>query len=84
MQSDNTELIDKIRHAIAEVLQVSLDEITSEITFGDIPQWDSMGHMEVMLALEERFGVAVNADTIGELVSLEKIVEHISKAENGK
>lgn len=82
MQSENNELIDKIRSVIAEVLQVNLDEITQDITFGDIPQWDSMGHMEVLLALEERFGVVVNADTIGELVSLVKIVEHIAQNKN--
>ncbi|MEK6256766.1 MAG: acyl carrier protein [Chloroflexota bacterium] len=82
MQPENKELIDNVRQAIAEVLEVNIDEITPEITFGDIPQWDSMGHMEVMLALEQRFGVAVNADTIGELVSLAKIVEHIAKNDN--
>ena len=82
MHTTNTELLEKVRIVIAEVLQVSIEEITSETTFGDIPQWDSMGHMEVMLALEEDFGVAVTADTIGELVSLPVIVEHIAQNEN--
>ena len=82
MQPENKALIDKVRNVNAEVLQANIEEITSETTFGDIPQWDSMGHMEVMLALEERFGVAVNADTIGELVSLAKIVERITQDEN--
>lgn len=80
MDTSKTELLDKIRKVIAEVLNVSLEEIVPGFSFGDIPQWDSMGHMEVMLALEEGFGVAVNADTIGELVSLPIIVEHISKS----
>ena len=84
MQPENKQLIDNVRNAIAEVLQVNLEEITPQITFGDIPQWDSMGHMEVMLALEQRFGVPVNADTIGELVSFEKIVEHIAQSDNAK
>ena len=82
METTNTELRDKVRNVIAEVLRVPLEEIAPEITFGDIPQWDSMGHMEVMLALEESFGVAVNADTIGELVNLPVIVKHITQNEN--
>ena len=82
MDTSKTELLDKVRNMIAEVLEVPLEEIGTGITFGDIPQWDSMGHMEVMLALEEGFGVAVNAYTIGELVNLKVIVEHIAQNEH--
>lgn len=82
MQPKNKELFDKVSTVIAEVLKINIDEITPETTFGDFPQWDSMGHMEVMLVLEERFGVAVNADSISELVSLTKIIENIAQNEN--
>lgn len=82
MQNVNIELLDKIRIVIAEVLQVSQDEIPPDITFGDIPQWDSLGHMEILLALEESFAVAVTAETISDLISLPLIVEHIAKNEN--
>lgn len=82
MQNINTELLDKIRTVIAEVLQVSIDEITPDITFGDIPQWDSLGHMEILLALEESFAIAVTAETISDLVSLPMIVEHIATNQN--
>lgn len=82
MQNVNIELLDKIRIVIAEVLQVSEDEIPPDITFGDIPQWDSLGHMEILLALEENFAVAVTAETISDLISLPLIVEHIANNEN--
>lgn len=82
MQNINTDLLDKIRTVIAEVLQVSIDEITPDITFGDIPQWDSLGHMEILLALEESFAIAVTAETISDLVSLPLIVEHIATSQN--
>lgn len=82
MQNVNIELLGKIRNVIAEVLQVSIDEITPEITFGDIPQWDSLGHMEILLALEESFAIAVTAETISDLVSLPLIIEHITNNQN--
>jgi len=82
MDNVNVDLLDKVRAVIAGILQVPIEEITPEITFGDIPQWDSMGHMEVLLALEENFGVAVNAETISELVSLPLIIEHITQNKN--
>ena len=82
MQNVNMKLLDKIRNVVAEVLQVSIDEITPDLTFGDIPQWDSLGHMEILLALDESFTIAVTAETISDLISLPLIVEYISNNEN--
>ncbi|GAB4523884.1 MAG: hypothetical protein Fur0018_06970 [Anaerolineales bacterium] len=75
------ELTIQIIDLVAEALQVASQEITPETAFGDLPQWDSMGHMEVMLALEERFGVEIDADTIAALTSVPQIVAHLQ--ENG-
>jgi acyl carrier protein len=82
VQNVNIELLGRIRNVIAEVLQVNIDEITPEIAFGDIPQWDSLGHMEILLALEESFAIAVTAETISDLVSLPLIIEHITNNQN--
>jgi len=77
MEGTNEELEVKVRTALAKALSVSLDDITPETEFGDLPQWDSMGHMEVMMVLEDKFGVEVNADTIGELASIPAICKYI-------
>ena len=53
-----------------------------ETQFGDLPQWDSMGHMEVLVALEKEYGVEVTAETITNLVSVVAIVQHIEANEN--
>lgn len=66
-----------LRVLMAEVFQVSLDEITPDLAFGDLPQWDSMGHMELMLRLEEAYGIEVSAESISELVSIPAILEKV-------
>ena len=73
----NESLSNKMRILLAETLRVSQDEIGPQTEFGDLPQWDSMGHMEVMVALEKEFGVEINADTITELVSIPAIISYI-------
>ena len=50
-QPDNS-THENLRNLMAEAFQVSLDEITPDLAFGDLPQWDSMGHMELMMRLE--------------------------------
>jgi acyl carrier protein len=74
----NPSLIESLRALMAEAFQVPRDEIVPDMAFGDLPQWDSMGHMELMLRLEEAYGIEVSAESISELVSLPSILEKIS------
>jgi acyl carrier protein len=74
-------LVQNIQALLAEALQVPGELVTPDLAFGDLPQWDSMGHMEVMMLLEERFEVEITADTIAALTSLPAICAYIQ--ENG-
>jgi acyl carrier protein len=78
----NQTTTNQIRELLAGVLRVELAAVPADLQFGDLPQWDSMGHMEVMVALEKEFGVEVSADTITELVSIPAISAYI-EARNG-
>jgi|YNPBryulayer2012_1023412.scaffolds.fasta_scaffold01111_9 acyl carrier protein len=79
----SSDLAQRIREALSLALQVPLDEITPDLAFGDLPQWDSMGHMEVMMRLEEFFGVEINADTIATLTSFEAIRQYLENHPSG-
>ncbi len=81
MSSKLPELTEQVCSLLAGALQVPAEAITAELSFGDLPQWDSMGHMEVMMQLEERFGVEVSADTIAALTSVPAICAYLK--ENG-
>jgi len=72
-----SELSVQVQHLVADSLQVPSEMVTPELAFGDLPQWDSLGHMEVMLRLEEQFGVAVDADTIAQLSSVPEICQYL-------
>lgn len=77
-KSTDIELISKVQAVLAEALQISLEQVTPDLAFGDIPQWDSMGHMEVMILLEQYFGVEINAETIAQLTSIPAICASIA------
>lgn len=79
--NEKLDLTDRIQALLVESLRVPPDQVTSELAFGDLPAWDSMGHMEVMMALEAQFGVEINADTIAALTSLPAISTYLQ--ENG-
>jgi len=73
------DLNQQVQAVLVEALKVEPELVTLELAFGDIPQWDSMGHMEVMMLLEENFGVEINPDTIATLVSVPEICIYIDQ-----
>jgi len=77
----NLNLSDRVQVLLAEAIQVPVDMVSTDLTFGDLPQWDSLGHMEVMLKLEEEFGVAIDAEMIARLISVPEICRFLE--ENG-
>ena len=75
----NQTLTEQVCSLLTEALRVEPGDIGPETQFGDLPQWDSMGHMEVLVALEKAYGVEISAESITELVSVPLIVAHIEQ-----
>jgi acyl carrier protein len=71
------DLTQQIQAVLVEALQVPPELVTPELAFGDLPQWDSMGHMEVMMYLEQHFGVEINNETIAGLTSVSSIRQYL-------
>ena len=65
---------------VAEALQLPIDQVTPRLAFGGISQWDSMGHMSIMMLLEERFHIAIDAEVIANLTSVTAICDYLDKS----
>ena len=74
-----SDLVDRVRSLLAEAFEVPVVEIPADLEFGGIKQWDSMGHMEVMLRLEAQFGIELDTDLISQLTSIPEIVAYLEK-----
>jgi acyl carrier protein len=70
----------RTQELVAEALQLPIDQVTPRLAFGGIKQWDSMGHMNIMMLLEERFGIAIDADVIATLTSITAICDYLGKS----
>lgn len=78
-----TETFPEVQGLMAELFEVEISAISPETQFGDLPKWDSMGHMDLMIALETKFGIEINADSIRDLVSMAAILSSIESVNNG-
>jgi acyl carrier protein len=82
-EKQNSHFIEQVQALLADALQVPGEMIGADMAFGDLPQWDSLGHMEVMMRLEEQFGVEVNPDTIASLISIQEIISYLEDNHHG-
>ena len=73
-------VLTRVQALIAEALQIPPESITATLAFGDIAEWDSMGHMQVMMALETQFGMDIDADSILALTTVPAICAHLEQA----
>jgi acyl carrier protein len=56
---DNAEAFEKFKQCAVEVLQVEPDKVTPEARFDDDLDADSLDLVELVMALEESFGITV-------------------------
>ena len=70
--------LEKYVKAFAEALEAPESEVPS-LKSGESDQWDSVGHMTLIAALEDAFGIMVDMDDIIDLSSFEKGKEILRK-----
>jgi acyl carrier protein len=64
---------DALKGVMAAMLGVDVSTITPESSMDNIANWDSLRHMNLVLALEEEFGVTIPDEDAGNITSYKLI-----------
>ena len=59
----------RMKDVMAAVFEMPVDEITDESSPDNINSWDSLRHMNLIVALEEEFGIEFEDDEIIEMLN---------------
>ena len=68
-------VIDRLAAIFEKVFDVEADEFSPDLTPEDVLRWDSLGHMTLVMDLEDAFEVHFEVDEITEMTSAGKIIE---------
>jgi acyl carrier protein len=74
---------EKLVKAFAEGLQIKPDQVVDALKYQEIRQWDSVGHMAMIAALEAEFDIMLDTDDIIDMSSVGKAKEILAKYEIG-
>jgi acyl carrier protein len=73
------ELEQKVIKIIADSLEVTEDQLTEDTAIGDIPEWNSLGHIVIISSLEKEFSINFDPEIIMDLEDVSDIVAAIEE-----
>ena len=62
-----------VEQVVAEVLQMPPTMVNDELAMQDVDVWDSLKHMELIVSLEETFGLRLTFEEIVTMQSVARI-----------
>ncbi len=70
---------EQLQQAMADTLKVPRARINENTRDADIPAWDSLGHVNLMMALEQTFDIMLEVEDFPTLNSVPAILEYLKK-----
>ena len=66
---------EKVIQVLINIFQVSPDKISTETTSDNVENWDSMNHINMILALEQEFGISYDEEQAVSMLSVGEIID---------
>ncbi len=70
---------EKYKDVFIKSLSIDKKSFSEKIKYNDIPEWDSIGHMTLMSALEDEFKISLETDDIIDFSSFKKGISILKK-----
>jgi acyl carrier protein len=80
MQTQQSETKGKIFGIISRVMSVPLEQVNDDSSPDNIAGWDSLAHMNLVLALEEELGVQFTDTQIVDMLNAELVLLAVEQA----
>lgn len=74
---------ERVQVIMADVFGVDPATIDDEASPQRIEKWDSVRHIQLILALEQQLAIEIDDDQVGLMVSLPAILEVVTAKQNG-
>jgi acyl carrier protein len=71
----SAQLLDRVRSIAADVLEVPTSRITSTTSPESLDTWDSVHHLNLVLALEQEFNLQFEPEEIDQMKDIQHILD---------
>ena len=74
--------LEQVRIVASDIFGVPTEKITAESSPETIENWDSMQHLNLVLAIEEKFGVQFEPEDIEEMKNIGAVATLVEKLQS--
>jgi len=74
---ENTTVLNNLNEIFKEVLDNDDIQLNDTTTANDIEEWDSLAHIQLIVAIEKKFGIRFNSMEVGGFKEVGDIVKTI-------
>jgi acyl carrier protein len=74
------EQLDRVKQLISALFNVDVASLAPESSANDVPAWDSMGQLMLILELEQQFGIEIPPERAEKLTSISEIVNFLDES----
>ena len=72
-------ILEKIQNILAQQFEVSADSISTDTNIVDDLGADSLDVVELIMSIEDEFGVSISDEEAANLVTVQRIVDYVEK-----
>jgi acyl carrier protein len=72
--------IDGARLLVAEAMERPVGDVPADGSMDTLPGWDSLAHVRIILAIEDRTGRPLDSEIIGELRSVADVADALRQS----
>lgn len=70
---------EKLKEIVATVFEIDPDSVNENTSTETVEAWDSMNHMNLIIAVEEEFGIKIFDDDAVELLSFSELSSYLER-----
>lgn len=70
---------EKLKKIMSVLFEIAESEISGQTKREDIERWDSLNHLNLVVEIESEFDITLSPEEIGDMNSLESILEILKK-----
>jgi len=70
---------EQIREILAAAFEMSVQDISEDISTDTVPQWDSVTHLSLIIELEETFGISLDPEDVPLMTDFRMILNKLQK-----
>src|SRR3954470_21886402 len=70
---------ERLKTVFCSTLGVAPGAVTADLAYQDIAEWDSMGHVSLMLALEKAFSTTISRHLVPQLTSMSSLSAFVAQ-----